>query len=278
VSLSKGYVETNAGALHVRRAVHHGGAPLVILQILPIAGQLFEHALPIFANRGYGAVQIDLLGYGRSDPRLASFLVEDFAAQFLEAADRLNLDRFALLGGHFCGLVAASLAANHPDRVSALILDGAPVMSAAVRAQIRERGMSAPAPFAADGSHLPVLWNNFTTMMTRLNPGLTLDAAHQDKLHALFGDWVAAVGGVSTAQAFAEFDMESHLAKIAQPTLVIAGDHDTQRGAYETLTKGIAHAQGYWFKGVHPLHDVLKPERAGEYVDAVDLFLKPLRG
>lgn len=278
MSLGKGYVETSAGALHVRRATHHGGAPLVILQILPIAGQLFEHALPLFAARGYGAVQIDLLGYGRSDPRRVLFLVEDFAAQFLEAVDRLNLDRFALLGGHFCGLVAACLAANHPDRVSALILDGAPVMSASVRAQIRERGMSAPAPFAADGSHLPVLWSNFTTMMTRLNPSLSIDAEHQNRLHALFADWLAAVAGIPTSEAFAAFDMEAHLPKISQPTLVIAGDHDTQRGSYETLTTRIAAAKGHWFKGIHPLHDVLRPERAYEYVDAVDAFLQPLRG
>jgi pimeloyl-ACP methyl ester carboxylesterase len=277
MSLAKSYVETQAGALHVRRARENDGArPLVILQILPIAGQLFHHALPLFAARGFDAVQIDLLGYGRSDPRRATYRVEDFAAQFLEAADRLKLERFALLGGHFCGLVAACLAVRHPTRVAALILDGAPVMSGAVRAQIGEKGMGTPPPFAADGSHLPLLWSQFTAMMQRLNPALALEPAHADTLHALFLDWIAAVSGVSTTVAFASFDMEAHLPKITQPTLILAGDHDTQRGSYETLRAGIAQACGHWFAGVHPLHDVLSPERAGEYVDVVDGFLKGL--
>jgi pimeloyl-ACP methyl ester carboxylesterase len=52
--------------------------------------------------------------------------VEDYTADLERLREAIGLDRMDLLGHSFGGLVAASYAAAHPDRVRRLIVDGIP--------------------------------------------------------------------------------------------------------------------------------------------------------
>jgi len=66
---------------------------------------------------------IDLRGHGRSEsPAGAAYDIAAHAADLLAVVDALGLDRFALAGHSFGAWVALELAANHPQRVTALAL------------------------------------------------------------------------------------------------------------------------------------------------------------
>ena len=70
-------------------------------------------------------VRYDGRGVGLSDRDVDDFSLDARARDIGAVADRLGLERFALLGGTTSGPVAIAYAARHPERVSHLILWGA---------------------------------------------------------------------------------------------------------------------------------------------------------
>lgn len=65
---------------------------------------------------------LDLPGHGESPPLRDVTSAASLARVVLEFADRMRLQHFALVGHSFGGAVAVHLAAQHPDRVTKLIL------------------------------------------------------------------------------------------------------------------------------------------------------------
>jgi pimeloyl-ACP methyl ester carboxylesterase len=77
-----------------------------------------------------------------------------------------------------------------------------------------------------------------------------------------------------TSAAANAFDIEDHLARLRTPTLVLCSDHDWNLKHHDRLVAAIAQARPWRFAGAHPLHALNHPERAQEYVDAIDVFLR----
>jgi DNA-binding CsgD family transcriptional regulator/pimeloyl-ACP methyl ester carboxylesterase len=71
---------------------------------------------------GLQLVRYDCRGAGLSDREIIDYSVDAHVEDVLAVADRLGLRRFALLGFGHSGLAAITLAAQHPDRVSHLVL------------------------------------------------------------------------------------------------------------------------------------------------------------
>lgn len=68
------------------------------------------------------AVAMDLRGMGRSDvPVNGDYSVRAMTEDLHVIANTLNLDRFVLVGHSYGGAVAASYAAEHPERVAAVV-------------------------------------------------------------------------------------------------------------------------------------------------------------
>jgi pimeloyl-ACP methyl ester carboxylesterase len=80
--------------------------------------------LRYFANHGWAALALDLPGHGRSEgPALPDIpAMADWVGQVMEAA---GIGKAALVGHSMGALVALSVAARHPEKVSALALLGA---------------------------------------------------------------------------------------------------------------------------------------------------------
>jgi len=98
----------------------------------------------------YQTITPDLRGYGKSQTHQA-FEMEDHLTDLAALVDRLQLDRFMILGWSLGGILAIELALNMPDRVSGLIL---------VATAARPRG-----------NHPPVSWqdNLYTGIASVLN-------------------------------------------------------------------------------------------------------------
>jgi len=104
------------------------GAPLIHMPPMPPSHIQKEWEFP--ACRAYyeglanelTLVRYDCRGAGLSDRDVTDYSIEAHGRDVLAVADRLGLERFALLGFGHSGAVAISLAALHPERVSRLVL------------------------------------------------------------------------------------------------------------------------------------------------------------
>lgn len=81
----------------------------------------FGQNLPAFAD--FDNLVFDLPRYGGSDrPSIDGSLADYAAARVVDALDALEVERTAIVGNSFGGGVGALIAAEHPERVSRLVL------------------------------------------------------------------------------------------------------------------------------------------------------------
>ena len=272
MQVSKHYVRTSRGELHYRRCGDTGPV-LVMLQILPFATVMFETLLPLLAQQGLCCVAFDLMGYGRSDKRDGIWMVEDFAENIDEGIGRLGLAPSFLLGGHFAGMVAASVALRRPEGLRRMVLDGTPVWPEAYRQNLAvEMGVKS-FTVTADGQFMMDCWNQVMSMMRLLNAGFEVTPESAPMLRHFAVQLLETTYGPSVVPAMAGFDMAQMLPKISVETLILTSENDSQVKFFPVLMEGIRGATGKVFPGVHPMHDIGRPERVAEYAQTLTNFL-----
>jgi pimeloyl-ACP methyl ester carboxylesterase len=79
---------------------------------------------PVLARTG--RLALDLLGLGSAPPPAEGWNTENYADDLLPLVE--TLDRPVLVGHSFGGRIAARIAANHPDLVGGLLLNGTPLV------------------------------------------------------------------------------------------------------------------------------------------------------
>jgi pimeloyl-ACP methyl ester carboxylesterase len=103
------------------------GEPVVFLHGLGASSYSWRHLLPAFAGT-HSVFAPDFPGYGRSDkPWEFDFTFHGYARWLACFLDELGLQRAALVGSSMGGAISLCLALDHPERVSRLVLIGAPV-------------------------------------------------------------------------------------------------------------------------------------------------------
>jgi 3-oxoadipate enol-lactonase len=99
------------------------GPPFLMAHGFTGAKEDFADHAPRFAERSQ-VVLFDHRGHGASEkpPDVAAYSLDRLAADTIEVADALGLERFTLLGHSMGGMVARRLVLAHPERVDALVL------------------------------------------------------------------------------------------------------------------------------------------------------------
>lgn len=142
----------------------------------------------------------DWRGAGASDPPAdGRHGVDDYAADLLGLLEALDLGGVDLFGHSFGGVVAATFAARHGERVRRLVLDGTP-----------DRTGDGRSP---QGEGLTGFFAHFDET-ARAYADVTMPSIHQPAL-----DWFG-------EHEYDNFDLASTLPCVAVPTLVITGDAD----------------------------------------------------
>jgi pimeloyl-ACP methyl ester carboxylesterase len=95
------------------------GEPIVFLHNGALSHRLWDHQLAHF-ERSRRVIAPDFLGHGESDRPHRIYTADDLVSQVELLADRLELDRFDLVGCCLGGGVAIELARRHPERVRTL--------------------------------------------------------------------------------------------------------------------------------------------------------------
>ena len=194
----EGHVE--ADGFRIRYMAAGAGPPLVHLHG---AGGLRLTPGHDLLSRQFRIVALEMPGFGTSSENTRTRSQAELAATMAKAVDKLGFDKFNLMGTSFGGKTALWLAAQHPDRVEALVLE-------------------APAAIRPEGSEPPS--GSPEEMARRLyaHPErVTLPPPPDPAVRAQTGRLVARLRGPDR-----DPDLEVLLATLAVPTLVLFGTLD----------------------------------------------------
>lgn len=196
MDLEQQRVEIDDASIYYQRV--GAGTPVVLVHGLSGSCRWWVRNIQALADR-HEVFVIDLIGFGRSQ-HPHRFVLSDAASFLARWMTTLDITPAALIGHSMGGVIAASLAADHPELVSRLVLVDA-AMIATRQSMLRSAAGLAAAGLLLRPSFWPVLFSD------ALAAGpFSLYAAARDLL---------------------ETDVDEKLSHINIPTLVIWGAWDT---------------------------------------------------
>jgi len=123
VRINDRFVTVDGGK--VRYLEEGSGVPVILLHgsSLGSSADVFRRNLRALAPQGIRAIAMDMPGFGKSDPTddLSNAGRKKFVLKFMDA---LGLQRVALIGHSSSGAPAVSIALEHPDRISHVMVLG----------------------------------------------------------------------------------------------------------------------------------------------------------
>ncbi len=103
------------------------GEPVLILHGWDSSIKSWLKVQQLLAEKGFKVIVLDLPGFGKSMIPLRPWSVEDYSNFVLKLVQKLELSNFFLFGHSFGGRIAIKFAAKYPDKLTGLILCGAPI-------------------------------------------------------------------------------------------------------------------------------------------------------
>jgi 3-oxoadipate enol-lactonase len=238
------------------------GEGLVLLHPIGLDNS-FWGPLPAMLARGRRVLRLDLRGFGGSPLGAGAAPIEAYAADVHEAIRRHRLERPAVLGLSFGGMIAQTLALEYPGSVSRLIVCGCPGgIPAEARDILRERGLAAE----RDGMEaiVPATIERWFTPDFIGNPVVerVRSRLRSNTLRAWSEGW----------QAISNFNALPRLGFIDVPTLVISGEKDaaTSPAVSAALTAAIPGARLATLPGAPHM---MQLETSGLFIETVSDFL-----
>lgn len=231
---------------------------------------MYAEVMPALGAYGHETIAVDLLGYGRSDPRPSEWSMGAWADNVAEALRALDVtEGLAVLGGHSGACVAVELALRHPRLVDAVMLDGCPFLTPELAATFAAMGRAKRPVPAADGGHESLVFRTVRTTFEHYLPGFDLTPATLERLWPAMIDYLE-TDFVSSAPISAAYDLAASLSRLRQPTLLLGAQTDTLAAHFPHACELLPMAARHFFGGDHPLHD---PARAKPYAAVIDGFL-----
>ena len=212
--------------------------------------------LPAFAGAGYRTIAWDMPGYGASGT-IAPYTTTTLASALRALVDHVGARRNILLGHSMGGMVAQELVAQQPALVQGLILSS-----------------TSPAFGRADGDwQQQFLRDRFAPLdagqtMAQLAARLvpTMMAPDADPQSLMLAQTVMATVPQASyrdaLQAIVGFDRVPELARIAIPTLCLAGEHDRNASpaVMRRMAERIAGARYQCLDGAGHLANMERPD------------------
>lgn len=210
------FADLAASRLHYRTDGQAGRPCLVLSNSLGTDLSTWDaHALALAAD--FFVVRYDTRGHGRSDIAAGATTIEDLGRDVLGLLDHLGIARFAFCGISMGGVTGQWLGIHAPERIARLVLANTAARIGTHEgwtgraALVRDAGMTP----VADGAAARWFTDGFAARAPEVVAGLVARLRAQDP-----------EGYAACCEALAEADLRADVARIAVPTLVIAGAHD----------------------------------------------------
>ena len=201
--------------------------------------------------------------FSRKDDMPEEYTIRDMAEDQVLAMDALGIRKICLLGVSQGGMIAQSIAAEHPDRVEKLILA---VTASYANSTVKE-AVSGWIGMAVRGDHRALMTDPAERMYSKAY------LRKYGRLFPLLAAFTKPAGYdrfLKNAYAILDFDARDVLSKVSCPTLIIAGVDDRTVGndaPYE-LNAAISGSELFIYKGLgHGLF-----EEAKDFYDRVLAF------
>ncbi len=243
------------------------GRPVLLLHGWgPSSVTLEKHLLPLGSRlkKNSAVTMLEFPGHGTSGLPEENYEVSDYALYTLSVMDQLGLEQPVIIAHSFGARVALWLAANEPNRVSALILTGAaglrskPTLKSLVRKYTFRLGRLGIKAL----SLLPSLKPKTEGWLTSLRKEFS-SADYLATPEALRGSFSKVVG----------LDLRPLLPKIKQPTLLVWGEKDSATPLWmgKAMEKEIKNARLLVYEADD--HFAYK-NQLSRFVTAVEAFLE----
>jgi len=204
-------MRTIAG-LRTGTCVTGSGRPVVALHGWGGSVQSFWPVAEPLGGAGFAVHLLDLPGFGHSDPPPAPWGVADYMRFVLAYLDASDLPRVALLGHSFGGRIGLVLAAQHPDRVSRMVLANSAGLRTPLSLKQQARSILARAV------RQTLDWAHLTSARERLQASYNRRYASEDYLSA---------GPLrETFLRVISEDLTPYAVQVQAPTVLIWGDRD----------------------------------------------------
>jgi pimeloyl-ACP methyl ester carboxylesterase len=226
--------------LNTRYLEEGSGVPALMLHgsSLGSSADVFRRNLRALGTQGIRAIALDLPGFGKSDPSadVGGGYRRKFILRFMDA---LGLERVALIGHSSSGNPAVSIALEHPDRVSHVIILGTGSLlppletgttkvggrEGAAQARLEER-MVRKEP-SLDDTRALLEANLFHHELITDDE---LELRHQNSIGRCFTEFVRRhAGGGEGGGNKAGIPLWQRLVELKQPLLLIYGRNDRAR-------------------------------------------------
>ena len=216
-TIHRAFADLDDGQVHYAQCGAGDADVVLLLHQTPRSWAEYRAVLPILGAR-YRAIAMDTIGFGDSARPPWPGSIERWAAVAAGLLDALGVERAHVVGHHTGGVVAVELAAAFPERVGKLVLSSTPFTDAAFRRARAQRPPIDEVVRSADGAHLVALGRN-------RQPYYPVD--RPDLLEAFVVDALKVVDTVEEGhRAVASYRMETRIARVVQPTLVIRATAD----------------------------------------------------
>jgi pimeloyl-ACP methyl ester carboxylesterase len=218
---------TEASGARIHWEEHGEGEPLLLVMGFGLSSDAWTPLLPLLAGRR--VIRFDNRGTGESGPSGEGYSVEAMAADAAAVLDAAGVARAHVHGVSMGGMIALSLALDHPGRVGTLLLgctSAAPLRFATdggVVELAQATVLMSAEPDAALDRLLPLLFSESflaeNPSVRELGSVLTASGARPEEAVAT----MRAIADLGTGRAF---DVGDRLGEIAVPTLIQHGDAD----------------------------------------------------
>lgn len=207
---------TDQGSVHYE--VYGRGRPVILLHGWLESWGLWQETMD-FLGSSYRTYAIDFWGFGESDKRRESFTVPDFVLLVNEFMEKLGIKHAPLVGHSMGGTVSLSVAINHPERVSKVVVIGSPIEGSSLSVLLKLASIRTIAKLVYG-------------MMDVLKFGIRLAAPiitresqwpamiHKDLNHVTLESFLLSISSLRKT------DLTPFLAPIYQPVLGMYGDRD----------------------------------------------------
>lgn len=228
------------------------GDPVIFLHQSWWSNFEFQKVLPRVSKK-FKVYSPDTLGFGCSPPAPWDWQFEDFAQSFVDMMDFLKIEKASLVTMHTGSVLAAEIAAKHPERVDKLVLSGLCIFNEELRKEkyARRRMLGAQGPYRnilvpgdvigkegsivqiiEDGGHLTEMWQeqrreNPESKLEHVQKAFIANLIHYDK------------GGADIITELFNYDLEAILPKVKAPALLIMGSKDCVK---EPVLKPVPYA------------------------------------
>jgi len=196
----------------------------------------------------YALVRVDLRGHGFSSVPRSGYGQREYLDDVLAVLDHLGIERTYWWGTHTGAALGLLLAALHPERVAALVLDGAVIPGAVPPSVARHNEWAAEIAHRDGIQRVLEEWFErgewFAGM--RAEPARRRMLAHKDLVLSFSGaPWLTTEAPLPVPH------LTEHLAAIRQPTLIINGSEDLPDflEVAGQLERALPHATRYLVPG-----------------------------